>query len=61
MNAATTTTAAGETETGPGFDALDAAFRQDGAASALETLAGTLAERGQFRPLLDALLLKARH
>src|SRR4051812_41346637 len=44
-----------------GFLALDQALRTSGPASALEALVGHLSDRGEFRPLLDALLLKARH
>jgi hypothetical protein len=43
------------------FDDLDQALRSSGAAAALDRLATALAERGEFRALLDALLLKARH
>ena len=43
------------------FDELDRALRDVGPAAALERLIATLIERRQFRPLLDALLLKARH
>jgi hypothetical protein len=52
------------TETQPdttAFDALDRALGEAGAAAALERLLELLAERGEFRALLDALLLKARH
>jgi hypothetical protein len=43
------------------FEQLDQALREAGAEAALERLTGLLAERGEFRALLDALLLKARH
>jgi hypothetical protein len=43
------------------FDALDRTLRASGPGAALDQLIGHLAERGEFRALLDALLLKARH
>jgi hypothetical protein len=43
------------------FDAFDAALHTGGPAAALDRLVTTLSERGEFRALLDALLLKARH
>jgi len=52
------------TATGPAaetFDALDSALQTSGPAAALDVLAGQLDARGDYRGLLDALLLKARH
>jgi hypothetical protein len=49
--------------TGPAsetFDDLDRALRDSGAAAAVDLLVRRLDERGDFRTLLDALLLKAR-
>lgn len=43
------------------FDAFDEALRGAGPDAALEHLTRVLAERGEFRALLDAMLLKARH
>ena len=43
------------------FDAFDRMLRTAGSDAALEWLVGALEERGEFRALLDALLLKARH
>jgi hypothetical protein len=43
------------------FDALDRALRDGGPDAALERLIDSLIERKQYRALLDALLLKARH
>jgi hypothetical protein len=43
------------------FDAFDEALCGAGPDAALEYLTSTLAERGEFRALLDAMLLKARH
>ncbi len=43
------------------FDALDRALRTSGTAAAFDRLIGELTGRGDFRALLDALLLKARH
>jgi hypothetical protein len=43
------------------FDDLDRSLREAGPAAALELLIGRLDDRGDFRALLDALLLKARH
>jgi hypothetical protein len=42
------------------FDALDQALESAGPAGALDLLIARLSERGQFRALLDALLLRAR-
>ncbi len=50
--------------TGPAtetFDDLDRALRESGASTAVDLLVRKLDERGDFRTLLDALLLKARH
>lgn len=41
--------------------ALDEALTRSGPDAAIDTLVALLADRGQFRALLDALLLKARH
>ena len=43
------------------FQALDDALDASGPGAALDLLIGRLAERSEFRSLLDALLLKARH
>ncbi|HEV3122233.1 MAG TPA: hypothetical protein VGY53_10030, partial [Isosphaeraceae bacterium] len=43
------------------FQALDRALGEAGAAAAIDHLIDLLGERGEFRALLDALLLKARH
>ncbi len=43
------------------FEALDRALVNSGPEAALDELVGHLAGRGDFRGLLDALLLKARH
>ncbi len=43
------------------FDALDRALVSDGPAEALDRLVARLDDRGEARPLLDALLLRARH
>ena len=43
------------------FEALDRALVNSGPEAALDELVGLLAGRGEFRALLDALLLKARH
>ncbi len=43
------------------FDTLDRTLAASGPAEALDHLARTLADRGDFRALLDALLLRARH
>jgi hypothetical protein len=43
------------------FDALDATLQGEGPGAAIERLVRQLEETGQFRALLDALLLKARH
>ena len=42
------------------FDALDRSLETSGPGEALDQLARSLADRGEFRALLDALLLKAR-
>jgi hypothetical protein len=52
---------AAETGREAAFEALDDAFKASGAVGALDSLIATLTERGEFRPLLDALLLRARH
>ena len=43
------------------FDALDRTLAAEGPGAALDRLVATLADRGEFRALLDAMLLKARH
>src|SRR5215210_5586210 len=43
------------------FDAFDEALCGAGPDAALDHLMHVLAERGEFRALLDAMLLKARH
>ncbi|MEO6808167.1 MAG: hypothetical protein ABI353_03525 [Isosphaeraceae bacterium] len=43
------------------FDELERTLKGAGAEVALEHLIQSLADRGEFRALLDALLLKARH
>jgi hypothetical protein len=43
------------------FRALDQALRASGPGAALDHLVAHLDQRGEFRALLDALLLKARH
>ncbi len=43
------------------FQALDQAFRTEGADVALNQLISLLSDRGESRALLDALLLRARH
>lgn len=45
----------------PGFPDLDAALNAGGPGEALDRLAADLEARGDYRMLLDALLLKARH
>ena len=45
----------------PDFDALETLLRTDGPAPAIERLIETLEARKEYRALLDALLLKARH
>ena len=45
----------------PPFDALDAALATSGPAGMLALLARRLDEAGEYRALLDALLLRARH
>src|SRR5215472_2796838 len=42
------------------FESLDRTLKASGPGAALEELAKTLGERGEYRALLDALLLKAR-
>jgi hypothetical protein len=48
------------TESDAGFDTLDQTLAASGPAGALEHLTRSLADRGEFRALLDAMLLKAR-
>ena len=43
------------------FDAIDQTLRDSGPSATLDLLVQRLEERGDFRGLLDALLLKARH
>lgn len=43
------------------FDAIEHALRESGASSAIAELVHQLDARGDYRPLLDALLLQARH
>jgi hypothetical protein len=43
------------------LDQLDETLRAGGPAAALDRLIGDLTERGEYRALLDAMLLKARH
>ena len=43
------------------FDALDQTLRESGASAAIDLLVRDLDGRGDYRSLLDALLLKARH
>jgi hypothetical protein len=43
------------------FDAIATAIREQGPAAALERLAADLDAAGDYRALLDAMLLKARH
>jgi hypothetical protein len=45
----------------PAFDAIAATLRDGGPVAALDRLAGDLDAAGDFRALLDAKLLKARH
>jgi hypothetical protein len=45
----------------PEFQALDRALKDEGPAAALDRLVDHLDRRGEYRALLDALLLKARH
>lgn len=47
-------------ETADAFCALDQALARSGPAAALDALVAGLAERAEFRALLDAMLLKAR-
>src|SRR4051812_35742250 len=51
----------GTQDCGPDFDELDTLFRTEGPAVAIERLIETLEARQEYRALLDALLLKARH
>jgi hypothetical protein len=46
---------------GSAFESVENAWRAAGPQSALDRLAGHLAEAGDYRALLDALLLRARH
>jgi hypothetical protein len=62
------TTALTETEAAPEtsgpdrtFDAIDQSLRESGATGAIEELVRQLDSRGEYRALLDALLLQARH
>ncbi len=43
------------------FETLDQTLRSEGPGAAIERLIQTLSETRQYRPLLDAMLLKARH
>src|SRR3954467_6276715 len=43
------------------FDALDDILERSGPSAAIGRLVSEMEERGEPRPLLDALLLKARH
>lgn len=45
----------------PGFPDLDATLKGGGPAEAIDRLVADLEGRGEYRMLLDALLLKARH
>lgn len=45
----------------PGFPEIDASLQSDGPAAAIDRLVDDLDRRGEYRLLLDALLLKARH
>lgn len=45
---------------GPGFPELDAALKSEGPAAAVDRLIADLEAKGDYRMLLDALLLKAR-
>jgi len=45
----------------PAFDALEGALRRSGPSGAIEQLIEHLDQTGDYRSLLDALLLKARH
>lgn len=49
------------TSASPAFDAIAAAMREGGPGAALDRLAGDLDAAGDYRALLDAMLLKARH
>src|SRR5215469_9900155 len=49
-----------DSKTAP-FDELDATFRGAGAGAAIDRLIQHLDHAAQYRALLDALLLKARH
>src|SRR5262249_10925608 len=59
MNEPTTVTAAASRA--EAFDALDHALAGAGAPAVLDLLVTHLDARGEYRALLDALLLKARH
>ena len=59
--AAATATATATEPVAEVFEALDQTLRESGPAAALDLLADRLEARGDFRALLDALLLKARH
>jgi hypothetical protein len=50
-----------DTATPSAFDELDGVLRDAGAAAAIDDLVRRLDQSGQYRALLDALLLKARH
>jgi hypothetical protein len=50
-----------ERDTSASFLVLDDILRSSGPQAVLERLAGELTERGEFRALLDAMLLRARH
>jgi hypothetical protein len=45
----------------PAFDALERTLRRSGPSGAIEQLIEQLDQTGDYRSLLDALLLKARH
>ncbi len=45
----------------PFFDTLERALQSSGARAAIDQLIDHLDKAGEYRPLLDALLLKARH
>ncbi len=64
MSDATTaapTDAPGAATADPAFDAVEEALRAEGPHAALEKLAEHLDASGDYRALLDALLLRARH
>jgi hypothetical protein len=50
-----------DTQDALAFEALDQALKTSGPSAALDLLVSHLTEKGDFRALLDALLLKARH